>query len=255
MSLLAVMAVCAGVSCSRSDQVEDPPIARVEDASLTLDDLNKQTVYSNFSFGETAERWIDEQVLAQHAEKSGIIDSRSFITKLEDHERQLIAHILLDSLLRRHIQIDQEQLREYYANNLPEFQLPDEAALVIHIGFRRQEDANRALDMLNQSALERDSVLSQYNYDHQLVQRSRIVPVLSEEIFRADVDRFYGPVETEFGYHVIMVERFFRLGETIPFILVRKQIFERLFQMRLPLARSAILDSLREVLDVEVYND
>ena len=115
--------------------------------------------------------------------------------------------------------------------------------------------ANNALDMISRSALERDSVLNSYNYDRQLVHRGRIMPVLSEEIFSAEENRFYGPIETEYGYHIFMVERFFNPGETKPFILVRKRIYEKLFQMRLPLARSAILDSLREVLDVEVYND
>lgn len=253
--LLVILSLFLSASCSRSDPVEDRPIARVEEESLTLHDLNQETEYNYFSFGETAERWIDEQVLLHHAERTRIVDHQSLLAELKEHEYQLIAHMLLDSLLDRHIQIDQEQLREYYANNLQEYRITEDAALVTHIGFRRYEEAQSTLEMLNNSATSQDSILNHFNYDYQLVHRSRIIPALGEEIFQAEENQFNGPIKTEFGYHVFMVERFFRAGETTPFILVRRQIYEKLFQMKLPLARSAILDSLREVLDVEVYND
>ncbi|UCH10213.1 MAG: hypothetical protein JSU61_13610 [Fidelibacterota bacterium] len=194
-------------------------------------------------------------MLLQHAEQSGIVDYRSISADLREQERQLIARMLLDSLLSKHIQIDQEHLREYYANNIQDFRLANDAALVTHIGFRRYDEANSTVEVLKNFATNRDSVLNHYNYDHHLVHRGRIVPALGEEIFKAEVNRFYGPIQTEFGYHVFMVERFLRAGETTPFILVRRQIYEKLFQMKLPLARTAILDSLREALDVEVYND
>ena len=51
----------------------------------------------------------------------------------------------------------------------------------------------------------------------------------------------------------VFVENFYSPGETIPFSLVRKQIFEHLFNEQLPLARSTIIDSLRETTDIEVY--
>lgn len=243
------------VSCSRQTRDEEQALARVESQTVTLDDLKKESYLNYFSLGESAEHWIDEQVLLHHAKNSDFIDRSRLATRLNEHEQQVVAGLLIDSLLQRYIQIDPELIREYYINNIHDFQFQDSAALVTHLGFHRLDTAKEALEILRMSRSARDSLLSLYNFDRQLVYRRRTIPALDQAIFSAEIDRFYGPLVTDFGYHLVVVEHFYEQGHTIPFSLVRKHIYERLFQMQLPLARSTILDSLREMLDVEVYHD
>lgn len=243
------------VSCSRQTRDEGRPLARVENLTVTLDDLKEESYLNYFSLGESAEYWIDEQVLLHHAKNSGFIDRSRLAARLNEHEQQVVASLLIDSLLQRYIQIDPELIREYYINNIQDFKFQDSAALVIHLGFYSLDTAKDAIEILRTSRSSRDSLLSLYNFDRQLVYRRRTIPVLDRAIFSAEIDRFYGPLVTDFGYHLVLVEHFYEQGHTIPFSLVRKHIYERFFQMQLPLARSTILDSLREMLDVEVYRD
>ncbi len=239
-------------SCSRRSN-DDRSLARVEDRSLTLDDLRDESELVYFSLGETAERWIDEQVLLYHFNRSEIIDESQLAIRLKEYENRLIAGMLLDSLLHRDIKIDPELIREYYVNNQETFQFQDSAALVIHLGFLNPDSASAALEILGGQPTARDSVLNRFNFDRQLVYRRRTLPVLDQAIFAAEAGQFYGPLATDFGYHLIFVENFYLPGETIPFSLVRKQIFEHLYNEQLPLARSSIIDSLRETTDIEVY--
>jgi len=241
------------IGCSRQSADDDRSLARVEDRSLTLDDLNDESELIYYSLGETAERWIDEQVLLYHSNRSDIIDHSQLALRLREYENRLLASILLDSLLHRDIKIDPESIREYYVNNQESFQFQDSAALVIHLGFLNLDSASVALDILGGQPTALDSALNRFNYDRQVVYRQRTIPVLDQAIFSAEPGQFYGPLTTDFGYHLILVESFYLPGETIPFSLVRKEIFEHLYNEQLPLARSTIIDSLREATDIEVY--
>lgn len=240
---------------SRQSKDDELPLARVEGLTVTLNDLKEGSLLNYFSLGESAERWIDEQVLLQHANRSKPYDRSLLSARLRSYERRVIAGLVIDSLLMRYIQLNPETIREYYANNLHDFQFQDSAALVIHLGFNSLDQAKGTLELLRSSPSFRDSLSGQYNYDRQIIYRHRLLPVLDRAIFASDPNLFYGPIATDFGYHVFLVERFFSRGHSIPFSLAKKYIYELSFQQQLPLARSTILDSLREVLDVEVYHD
>jgi hypothetical protein len=140
-----------------------------------------------------------------------------------------------------------ETARAYYANNIDTYQFRDDAAVALLFGFRRIETAEAA-------SANTDSILGLYNYDRQLVYRGQLIPLLEEAIFSAALNEFTGPIKSDFGYYVFSVERFFKQGDTIPYAFVRKYIYEKLLQRQLPLARLAVLDSLREVTDIDIQN-
>ena len=248
------LAVLVLFACSRPAREQEPPLARVESRTVTSSELKQGSRLNYLSLGEAAERWIDEQVLLNYAQTSDLVDRHLLARRLQDHQQQLLAALLLDSLLLDAIHIDPERVREYYANNPVEFRFPEAAALIVHLGFVHSEDARAALGRLRAST-DRDSVLAAYNFDRQLVVHRRLIPALDQAIFAAPGDDVIGPIVSDFGYHLILVERRFRKEEAVPFTFVRRNIYERLFQLQLPLARSSILDSLRETLDVEVYRD
>ncbi len=176
-------------------------------------------------------------------------------SRLKEYEQRVIAGLVIDSLLMRYIQPNPESIREYYFNNLHDFQFLDSAAVVILLGFNSIDHARAALETFRFSPSLNDSLLGQYKYDRQVVYRHLLIPVLDRAIFSAVVNQFIGPIATDYGYHLFLVERFFSRGDTIPFSMVRKYIYEHFFQQQLPLSRSTILDSLREMLDIEVYYD
>ncbi len=254
LALLAVLLLLLG-NVFRQAHDDGLPLARVEDLTVTLKDLKEQSLLNYFSLGEAAERWIDEQVLLQHANRSNYFDRSLLSTRLKEYERRVIAGLVIDSLLLRYIRIDPEVIREYYSNNLHDFQFQDSAALVIHLCFHSVDDAREALKAFRASPSLLDSLLGQYNYDRHIAYRHRLMPALDLSIFSAVANQFSGPVSTDFGYHIFLVERFFHRGDTIPFSFVRKYIYEHSFQQQLPLVRSTILDSLREMLNIEIYHD
>jgi hypothetical protein len=250
--MLVLVALLAG--CSARNEAEDQPIARVEDQTISLSELKASTNLNIMSSGESAEDWINEAVLAYHAGRSDYFLGNALGKRLLSYQQRLLTNLYLDSLLSRRVFVHPETARAYYANNLDTYQFRDDAVIALLFGFRHIETAEAALAQLASSPANRDSILSIYHYDRQLVYRGQLLPLLEEAIFSATLNTFAGPVKSDFGYHIFTVERFFKQGDTVPYAFVRKYIYEKLLQRQLPLAKMAVLDSLREVTDIDIQN-
>ena len=241
-------------SCASKDGEADKPIARVEDRTVSTSELKASTNLNIVSLGESAEDWINEAVLTHHAGESDYSLGEALEKRLQSYRQRLLASLYLDSLLAHRTVVHPETARVYYANNIDTFQFQADAAIVLLFGFRHLEAAESALSQLTSSRANIDSVMESYHYDQQLVQKGRLMPLLEEAVFSAALNDFTGPIKSEFGYHIFMVRRFFRQGDTIPYAFVRKNIYEKLLQRQLPLARLAVLDSLREVTNIDIQD-
>jgi len=236
-----------------ADEASEPPYARVEDKSISKEALLDGLSLNYFSEGEVAERWIDEQVLTLHAKGSPLVDHQAVETMVKQFEEHLTIQLLLDSLLRRRLQIEFTEIRAYYDNNQAEFMLANDAAFVLHLSFANKEAAGLAFAALSNSTPGSiDSVLNHYRYDRQIVYRGQLMSELDSAIFANRIPGFNNPIQSDFGYHLLRVEEYFDLGTILPLKRVQHRITERLIQRLLPLAKASLLDSLREVLDVEI---
>ena len=254
LNLLPVFVIgLYAVSCPLPEADEAPPLARVENRSITRNDLYDQTGINYISLGEITERWIDDQVLMHHARNSSIVDHRILDQLVQEYRQRISTQLFLDALILRQTRITRDGARDYYYDNLQEFQFSGDAAEVVLISFQQLDDAQEAFRVLNAATVLSDSLLSPYNYDHQIAYHHRLIPVLDEAIFSATPGNLLGPLTSEYGYHLIRVIRYFSAGEPIPIELVQTNIVNRLFQKQLPVARTTVLDSLREVTDVEIH--
>lgn len=241
-------------SCAPNGGEADKPVARVEDRTLSTSELKASTNLNISSLGESAEDWINEAVLTHHAGESDYSLGEALEKRLHAYQQRLLGNLFLDSLLANYTVVHPETARVYYANNIDAYQFQEDAAIVLLFGFRHLEAAESALSQLTSSRANIDSVMESYHYNQQLVRKGYLMPLLEESIFSAALNTFSGPVQSEFGYHIFIVRRFFRQGDTIPYAFVRKNIYEKLLQRQLPLARLAVLDSLREVTDIDIQN-
>lgn len=232
-----------------------PPIARVEKSIVTEADLASSTNLNFYSKDEAARRWLENRILLEHAKKSGLVNRKALSIISDRNNELLTVQLLIDSLLVRTIQITEEDIRGYYAGNPDRYLFEDRAALVLHIGFSFQEYADSTIELLKNLVGTPDSLLATLNFDRQIVYFGRLIPVLDDAIFLARANTYVGPIESDFGYHIFLVEHFFDKNESIPIELVTKQISQRLFEQRRSITRAAIIDSLREVLNVEVYEN
>ncbi len=255
--LLLLLSVCTSFLFLAGCTEKKPgtPVARVEESIVTEADLASSTNLNFYSRDEAARRWLESRILLEHAKRNGRVNRKALSVISDRNDEILTVQLLIDSLLIHTIRITEEDIQGYYAENQDQYLFKNRAALVLHIGYSFQEQADSTIERLRNLVGTPDSLLSTLNFDRQIVYLGRLIPVLDDAIFQARANTYVGPVESDFGYHIFLVEHFFDKDESIPIELVTKQISQRLFEQRRSITRAAIIDSLREVLNVEVYEN
>ncbi|UCH25366.1 MAG: peptidylprolyl isomerase [Trueperaceae bacterium] len=167
----------------------------------------------------------------------------------EEHLRQLLMENELVQrvvvVLQDGIDITDDQLQEAYEANLDQFTTPEQVC-ARHILLETEEDANGVLEDLEMGgdfaelAQERSTGPSgPSGGELGCFSRGRMVPPFEEASFAAEVDSPVGPVETQFGFHVILVYERQEPG-TRSIEEVRVQLEQQLRGERLPEVISAL---------------
>jgi len=228
---------------------------------LKLNDILRQTIY-------VSDREIEE-IYRRQAEKAKIRYLQLPATKIgevevtedeiaayyESHkedfalpERRVVDYILVDPLkLRGEIEIPEDELRAYYDDHQDEF-TAEEQVLARHILLRvsperSAEEAKATLADLKrriENGEDFAQLARQYSEEPESAQRGGSLGFFgrnawgedfTEAVFGAEVGQLVGPVETQYGVHLIEVQDH-RPGGLRPFEQVRAQIEARLLTDR-----------------------
>ena len=177
----------------------------------------------------------------------------------EDQLRSLIRDNLriqqVVEALREEVDVSDDAIQTFYGENQAQFETPEEVCSS-HILVETQEEANEVLTQLNEGgdfaqlaeARSQDPGSAARGGDLGCVSRGSFVPPFEEAAFNADVGETVGPVETQFGFHVIRVTDKNEAG-AVPLEEVREQIRAQLANERL----SEQINELRESADLETF--
>ena len=239
------------VACSKQSDLGPQVRARVEDRLLLESELRSLQGYSLLPDEELIHRWMNRQILLSRASKDNLLDLKGLSSKMARFSSRLESQLYLDSLTRRYFRPTKSDLLAYYDEHPELFTFRRESARIILVSFIKLEEARAALRQLR-TASTRDSVLAFFNYDQLFVGRDQLIPELNEAVFSAQPGSIVGPVSSEFGSHLVFVESRYSQGEKIPFELTLDMVAEHLLQLQIHAIQSSIIDSLSELLDVEV---
>lgn len=147
----------------------------------------------------------------------------------EEEYRELIhTNLLIEKLLDMQVEefeVTEEELRDYYDRNVDQFKREEKVA-ARHLLYDEEEKAQEVLE-----AIEAGDDFADYMDDGEELGyfgRGRMVPEFEEAAFAMEVGEIKGPVETNFGFHIIYV--YDREEEEVPsFEDVRDQIEEELY--------------------------
>lgn len=150
--------------------------------------------------------------------------------------------------IRENIHITDEQLKVAYQNRREEFRTPEQVC-ARHILLETEEDANEVLTELEQGAdfaelaQERSTGPSgPQGGDLGCLGRGQTVAPFDEAAFSAPVGEPVGPVETQFGQHVILVYELRDAGLT-PLDEVRDQLRQQIVQERTDRMVAALIET------------
>lgn len=211
---------------------------------------------------EVEDSVVDEQV---DAIKADLLEGTSFEDFLagagftgEEQFRTFVfeSQLLQDTVnvLQEEIEVTEEQIAGAYEARQEEF-LSDEEICARHILLDTEEDAQSVLSDLEAGsdfatlAQERSTGPSgPTGGDLGCYGRGRMVPPFEEASFAAEVDSPVGPVETQFGFHVILVYEKTEAG-----LVALEDVSEQLEQSIREEQFATVMDALRAASSVEVF--
>jgi peptidyl-prolyl cis-trans isomerase D len=148
--------------------------------------------------------------------------------ELRRDEQRIIRYLLIEtSRLRRLLDVEDSEIEEYYQSHADEF-ITEESANARHILFRVAPDADQAARAEAQLRAEQVTQLARQGVDFGELasihsedpgskdkggdlgwfSRGQMVKAFEDAVFNGKPGEILGPVKSEYGFHIIKVERF-----------------------------------------------
>lgn len=193
---------------------------------------------SNPKFRENVlERLIDFRTYAKLGEELGLEESVEFQKILDNARKEILAQMAIAHTLKD-ITVSELEIQEFYAGNAQYF---DKGATVNakHILVAEEEECNAVLAAIQngeitfeEAAKTKSTCPSGANGgDLGEFGKGQMVKEFEEAAFAAEIGAVVGPVKTQFGYHLIKVEKKNEASVT-PLEEVKEQIRQTVMQQK-----------------------
>ncbi len=234
-ALIGASLFLMGFSCE--DEVDSPIVARVGDATLTLDDLYKTIPpeYSNEISREQminyVKQWIDTELLFQEALRKKVHKEKEISERLEQMKRDLLSAEIISrtSFAAGQDLVSEEAIINYYEEHKDSFVRQDDVFKYLEI---LVEDLSTAWKVRNM--VTKDNFLDlAVRYSKTPVQDPRSVPFvqknslpkeISDALSSIRIEGTTAPIKMEDGYHIIRVLDKQSAGSTCELEEIREDI-------------------------------
>lgn len=169
----------------------------------------------------------------KYGQDQGYETEEEFVAMLEGVKRELIGQYALTKLVKD-IDATEEECRTYYEANLAQFQVGPKAQAK-HILVETEEACQKVLKEIESGEKTFEEAAAAYSTCPSKAQggdlgsfgRGQMVKEFDEAVFSAEVGKVLGPVQTQFGYHLIRVDALDQ-GSTASFAQAATQIRQHL---------------------------
>lgn len=207
-----------------------------------------------------AKQQVLEQLIAFHlfhkmAVEEGITKSKEYEEMVEKVKVELASHMAATSVVEG-IQISEEAEKKFYEENQEMFAEKAQVSAK-HILVETEEQAKQVAEEVEQG-LSFEEAAGKYSTcpskdrggDLGYFTRGQMVPEFEKAAFEGDIGKVIGPVKTQFGFHLILVEDK-KEASAQPFEQVQAQIHQQLIQGKQQEAYDAKIKELEAAYGVE----
>lgn len=154
------------------------------------------------------DRWIATELLYDEAQRSNLELTGEIQAKLEQYKKDLVADLLVQQVLRDKAVVTDAEVRDYYDRHIDEY---TKEYRVSHILLGSMEDAEKVKELLKKqpfSWVERRHSIDRHTGpggDLGFLSKGNMIPAFENVVFKMKVGEVSDIIESEFGYHIIML--------------------------------------------------
>ncbi len=256
--------------CQKKEKIQTPStevIARVNDVVLTQRDLEMDIPEAQRSFitpeqkRDYVRRWIENEILHQQA-KSKKIDQDDSVKWLIDRTvRSTIIEAFLEKELGARAKVTEEEAKQYYQKNKNRFRREEVEVRLSHILVRNIAEAGlvtvrmqggESFDMIAKQ-MSLDEATKQKGGDMGIIPLSKLSPQFYEEVAKLEIREVSPPIQTDYGFEIIMVTDRKEKDSIIEYELVKDQITDFLILAKKKKELGNLLEELKKEAKVETF--
>ncbi len=248
--------------------MENKVLASVNGNNITEQDLevamtrfpkeNQDYFRSEQGKTQLLDQMISFELIYNYAKQADLENDEEYKNQLEIMKKDLLIQAGVKKVLDT-VTVNDDEVKNYYDNNKDMFK-SEETVNAKHILVESKEKAEEILEKINNGVSFEDAALEfsscpSSNQGGSLGEfgRGRMVPEFENAAFELAVGEVSGPVQTQFGYHIIKVE-----GKTEPSMReydeVKAMIASNLLHEKQNKAYINFVNDLKEDYKVETYS-
>lgn len=204
---------------------------------------------------QVLEQLIAFHLFAKMAEEEKIMETEEYKTMIEKMKIELASHMAATKTIEG-VTVDAQEERSFYEENKAQF-IQGAQVSAKHILVDSQELAEQAAAEIAEGKAFEDAAREystcpskEKGGDLGFFGKGQMVPEFEKAAFEGELNKVLGPVQTQFGYHLILVEDKKEENE-VPFEQIQGQIHDQLIQSRQREAYDKKVAELKEKYGVE----
>jgi peptidyl-prolyl cis-trans isomerase C len=240
--VLSVLTLCSGLAgCQKKEQIEKPPtgvIARVDEGVLTQWDLEMDIPEAQRALASLDQKrdyvkgWIESEILYQEAKRKGIDKDEAVKWRMDRAVRNAIIESFLQKELQARVKVSEEEIRQYYLNNQSTFAREEDEVRLSHILVRNVAEAGLVTVRMESGEsfeaiakhLSLDAATKDKGGDLGYIPLSNLPPQFYEAVTKSEPGKISTPIQTDYGFDIIMVTDRREKGSVREYELVKPQI-------------------------------
>lgn len=186
-----------------------------EDVQRTLMNLGQRAQQYNNPQGKQAilDQLINKELIFMDAKKNLLEMDAEYKTELEKLKKELLSNFYVEKFLRD-VKVKDEDVKKYFEEHKEEF-VSQETVSASHILVETEEKANEILGKIESGEMSFEDAAkafstcpsSQRGGDLGEFGKGQMVPEFDQACFEMAVGELRGPVKTQFGYHLIRLDK------------------------------------------------
>ena len=240
--VIILISIFIFASCKPKSDQEANIIAKVNDAVLTIEDIEQKVPEDTNSEVQRAlkrqlmEKWIEEELFYQAALDEGYKLDEIEQDYVREYEKYLLVKKYMDLKFNKNYRILDRDIEDYYQQNKEEFKWEDDYAHIYHLVIETRDQK-----IFNEIYKSKDllEIIKTYYFDLQSTTErpigdlgyvelddlpSALVPVIK----RMQTGRISRSVKTDLGYHFVQLIDFQKAGNYKTIDVVKDEIILRL---------------------------
>ena len=197
------------------------------------------------------EQLISLYAFAKLGEELNLEESEKFKKYMENSKRDILAQLALEEIMKD-VTVEEQEMKDFYQSNIEHF-YSKETVEAKHILTKEEDECKTVLTAILNGEKEFEDAAKECSTcpsgakggDLGEFGRGQMVKEFEDAAFAAAVGEIVGPVKTQFGYHLIKVEKK-NEAAAVPFEEAKEKINGMLLQQKQNQAYSKKYAELRE---------